>query len=105
MAAPITIGGGITFGGGIKTGNHNIYQGVTTQNIQNVAGSDGDTGLFFQGGSWPTTPKPSYYDIAAGWLVDQIPGATVVSTDPGAQTITITGGVFVSGTGYSFTGI
>jgi hypothetical protein len=106
MAGNLTFGGGIEVGGGVKAGNHNIYQGVTTQTIQNVAGGDGDTGLFFQGGGgWVTSPKPSYYDIEAGWTVVGLPGATVVSTDPGNQTVTITGGTFVSGTSYSFTGV
>jgi hypothetical protein len=105
MAAPITIGGGISVGGGIKFGNHGIYQGMSTIEIQNVAGGDGAVGFFFQGGGgWPYSPKPSYNDIGPGWLVNQIPGATVVSTDPGAQTITITGGTFTSGAAYSFTG-
>ena len=105
MVAPITFNGGIEIGGGVKVGNHNIYQGMTTIGSQNVSGSDGDTGFFFQGGSWITTPpNPTYYDIAPGWLVDQIPGATVVSTDAGTQTVTITGGTFTSGAFYSFTG-
>ena len=105
MAGNLTFGGGIEIGGGIKAGAHGIYQGVSTIEIQNVAGSDGATGFFFQGGGgWPYAPKPSYNDIAAGWIVNQIPGATVVSTDPGAQTITITGGTFTSGAAYSFTG-
>ena len=105
MAAPVTIGGGISVDGGVKVGNHGIYQGVSTIQIQNVAGGDGATGFFFQGGGgWPYAPKPSYNDIAAGWTVVGLPGATVVSTDPGAQTITITGGVFVSGSSYAFTG-
>jgi hypothetical protein len=105
MVAPIKIEGGIEVGGGIKFGNHGIYQGVSTIVVQNVAGGDGATGFFFQGGSWTTTPpNPTYYDIAPGWLVDQIPGATVVSTDPGTQTVTITGGTFTSGAFYSFTG-
>jgi hypothetical protein len=106
MAGNLTFGGGIDVGGGIKAGNHNIYQGVSTIIIQNVAGSDGATGFFFQGvGGWPNTPKPSYNDIEPGWTVVGLPGATVVSTDPGAQTITITGGTFVSGVSYSFTGV
>jgi hypothetical protein len=105
MVAPLKFEGGITVGGGIKAGNHNIYQGMTTIGIQNVAGSDDTTGFFFQGGGgWPYTPKPSYNDIGPGWTVSGLPGATVVSTDPGLQTITITGGTFISGQAYAFTG-
>lgn len=105
MATPITFGPGISIGPGIATGNVGPYYNKTTQAFQNVAGSDSATGFFFQGGSWATTPIPSYYDIAAGWTVVQIPGATVTSTDSGAQTVTITGGVFTSGSTYSFKGI
>jgi hypothetical protein len=106
MVAPVTIGGGISVGSGVKVGNHGIYQGVSTVGYQNVAGSDDTTGFFFQGGGgWITTPpNPTYYDIQPGWTVVGLPGATVVSTDPGAQTVTITGGTFTSGAFYSFTG-
>jgi len=105
MAAPITIGGGISVGGGIKFGNHGIYQGMTTTpGVQNVAGSDGAVGFFFVG-NWNTlTGVPNLNNVEPGWLVDQIPGATVVSTDAGLQTITITGGTFTSGAFYTFTG-
>jgi len=104
MATPITFGPGVSIGPGIATGNVGPYYNKTTQSIQNVAGSNSTTGFFFQG-TWATTPLPSYYDIAAGWTVVGLPGATVVSTDSGNQTVTITGGVFLSGQAYSFTGI
>ncbi len=104
MVAPLNIGGGIEIGSGIKVGNHGIYQGLTTQSFQNVSGGDGATGFFYQGGSWVTTPTPSYYDIQPGWTVVGLPGATVVSTDPPTQTVTITGGTFISGSSYAFTG-
>ena len=106
MSAPgIKIGGGITFEGGIKAGNHEIYQGMTTNpSVQNVAGGDGDVGFFFVG-SWSSlTGVPNLNDVGPGWFVDQIPGATVVSTDAPSQTITITGGTFTSGNFYTFTG-
>ena len=105
MVAPLKIEGGITVGGGIKLGNHGIYQGVTTNpSVQNVAGSDDAVGFFFVG-SWSSlTGTPNLNDVGPGWLVTQIPGATVVSTDAGAQTITITGGTFTSGLFYTFIG-
>ena len=107
MAGNLTFGGGIEVGGGIRAGNHNIYQGVTTDpSVQNVAGTNDATGFFFQGGGgWVTTPHPNLNDVGPGWLVVQIPGATVVSTDPPNQTITITGGTFTSGAFYTFTGV
>jgi hypothetical protein len=106
MVAPLNIGTGISIGNGIKIGNHNIYQGMTTTPaVQNVAGSDGAVGFFFVG-SWSSlTGVPNLNNVEPGWLVAEIPGATVVSTDPGAQTITITGGIFTSGAFYTFTGV
>ena len=106
MSAPgIKIGGSITFEGGIKVGNHEIYQGMTTNpSVQNVAGSAGAVGFFFVG-SWSSlTGVPNLNNVGPGWFVDQIPGATVVSTDAPSQTITITGGIFTSGNFYTFTG-
>ena len=104
MVAPITFNGGIEIGGGVKVGNHNIYQGITTIVSQNVAGGDGAVGFFFVG-SWSSlTGVPNLNNVGPGWFVDQIPGATVVSTDAPSQTITITGGIFTSGAFYTFTG-
>ena len=107
MVAPLNIGTGISIGSGIKIGNHNIYQGVTTTpSIQNVAGSSDNVGFFFVGAGWSSlTGTPNLNNVGPGWLVAEIPGATVVSTDPGAQTITITGGNFTSGAFYTFTGV
>jgi hypothetical protein len=101
----LEIGSGIAVGGGIKLGNHGIYQGMTTTpSVQNVAGSAGAVGFFFVG-NWNTlTGVPNLNNVESGWLVDQIPGATVVSTDAPSQTITITGGTFTSGLFYTFTG-
>ena len=107
MALPhITIGAGIEVGGGIKVGQIGIYAGqTTTPSVQNVAGGDGAVGFFFTG-SWASlTGVPNLNNVAPGWLVTQLPGATVVSTDPGTQTITITGGTFISGSFYTFIGI
>ena len=102
----LTFDGGIDVGGGINIGNYGIYYGMsTTPSVQNVAGSAGTVGFFFVGNWNSLTGIPNLNDVGPGWLVDQIPGATVVSTNPGAQTITITGGTFTSGAFYTFTGI
>ena len=105
MVAPLNIGPGIDIGAGVGIGAFGAFYNKTTQTSQNVAGSNGAIRFFFQGGAWATTPTPSYYDIEPGWTVVGLPGATVVSTDPGTQTVTITGGVFVSGASYAFTGV
>jgi hypothetical protein len=107
MALPgIKIDQGIDIGGGIRIGTQGIYAGqTTTPGVQNVAGSDDPIGFFFVG-SWSSlTGVPNLNDVRAGWLVTQIPGATVVSTDANAQTITITGGSFTSGSFYTFVGV
>ena len=100
------IGSGISVGGGIGIGQFGtFYNQQTTPSIQNVAGSNGTVGFFFTGSWSALTGVPNLNDVQPGWLVTQIPGATVVSTDPGTQTITITGGTFTSGDFYNFTGI
>ena len=102
----VSVGAGWSIGAGVSLGGAGPYAGqTTTPSIQNVAGTNDAIGFFFTG-SWSSlTGVPNLNDVAAGWTVDQIPGATVVSTDAPSQTITITGGVFVSGTFYTFTGI
>jgi hypothetical protein len=102
----VSIGAGWSIGPGVALGGSGPYAGQSTNpSVQNVAGSDGAVGFFFVG-NWNTlTGVPNLNDVRPGWLVDQIPGATVVSTDAPTQTITITGGVFVSGSFYTFTGI
>lgn len=106
MVAPIKFEGGITVEGAVKIGNHNIYQGMSTNpGVQNVAGTNDATGFFFVGNWNQLTGVPNLNNVEPGWLVDQIPGATVVSTNPGSQTITITGGTFTSGLFYTFTGV
>ena len=107
MALPIavTIGSGWEIGPGWALGVGPYYGQTTNPSVQNVAGSDGAVGFFFTGSWQDLTGVPNLNNVAAGWLVDQIPGATVVSTDAPTQTITITGGVFVSGNFYTFTGI
>jgi hypothetical protein len=105
VANTVSIGPGVSIGSGWAVGVGSFY-GQNTLGVQNVAGSNSATGFFFQGGGgWTNTHSPSYYDIQPGWTVVQLPGATVVSTDSGAQTVTITGGTFISGATYTFTGI
>ena len=106
VAYNIQFGQGITLGSGIGIGQVGPYYNRTTiPAVQNVSGSDGAVGFFFTGSWSALTGVPNLNDVQPGWLVDQIPGATVVSTDAGTQTITITGGAFVSGSFYTFTGI
>jgi hypothetical protein len=106
MSAPVQIGNGITVGGHIRIGPAGIYAGQTTAPAtQNVADSDGTVGFFFTGTWSNLTEMPNLNNIEPGWTVDQIPGATVVTTDPVLQTVTITGGIFESGEFYTFTGV
>ena len=101
----VSIGPGWSIQGGWTIGPGNYAGQTTTPSIQNTAGTSSTTGLF-NAGSWTSlTGVPNLNNVAAGWIVTQIPGATVVSTSAGAQTITITGGVFVVGTSYTFTGV
>ena len=105
MTTQITLGAGITIGSGTGIGVGPFYNKSTTPSVQNVSGSDGNTGFFFTGTWANLTAVPNLNNVAAGWTVDQLPGARVVSTDAPNQTITITGGTFVSGSFYTFTGI
>ena len=109
MALPrsVTIGPGWSIGPGWTMGVGNYAGQTTPTSVQNVAGSDITTGFFYVGGAgWSTiSGTPNLSNVAAGWLVVQLPGATVVSVDSGAQTITITGGTFISGSFYTFTGV
>jgi len=100
----ITLGAGIAVGSGIAINAGPFYGQTTNPPVQNVAGSNGAVGFFFVGNWSSLTGTPNLNDVAAGWTVVQIPGATVVSTDAPSQTITITGGTFVSGDFYTFTG-
>jgi hypothetical protein len=101
----ITLGAGIAVGSGIAINAGPFYGQTTNPPIQNVEAPPGSTTGFFFVGSWSSlTGVPNLNNVAPGWLVAEIPGATVVSTDPGNQTITITGGTFVSGDFYTFTG-
>jgi hypothetical protein len=90
----VTLTPGIPVGGAIEV----------TAVSQNVAGSDGPEAFFFR------PNDPAYADIAPGWTVVGQPTWVVTSatSDPGDQystTVTITGGTFVSGQSYAFTGV
>jgi hypothetical protein len=87
-SAPVVIGGTV----------------LTTMVIQNVEGSNSNTGFFFR------PNDPTYADIVPGWTVEGQPTWVVTSatSDPGDQystSVTITGGTFISGQSYAFTGI
>ena len=75
---------------------------TTSPSIQNVAGADDATGFFFLG-SWAGNPSVGLQFVQPGWTCVQLPGAVVTGTNESLQTITITGGVFVSGAFYTFT--
>jgi hypothetical protein len=77
----------------------------TTLNVQNVAGSNGAIGLFFLNG-WPSHPAEGLQYVRPGWTVVGQPTWVVSAVGDGVsdETITITGGVFVSGQAYAFTG-
>lgn len=73
---------------------------VTTSSVQNQAGTDNATGLFTGG----FTGANVLGRVLVGWSIVGQPLWTVTAIDPIAQTITITGGIFLSGTSYQFTG-
>ena len=77
---------------------------VVTMTVQNVAGTNNATGLFFLG-NWITHPESSFQYIQPGWKVVGQPTWIVIAVGDGVtdETITITGGVFVSGGSYAFT--
>ena len=98
MTTGITIGGGISIGGGI-TIDRVVY---TTNGSQNINGSDGTEGWFFR-------PNDSTWAlIQPGWKVVGQPtwivtSATSDSGDQYSSSVTISGGIFLSGTHYAFT--
>ena len=75
----------------------------TTLPVQNVSGGPGATGFFFLNG-WASHPSAGLQYIQPGWTVVGQPTWVVTSTNPGLETITITGGTFLDGTSYQFTG-
>ena len=76
---------------------------LTTTYIQNVAGEPGVTGFFFMG-AWASAPETGIQNVKSGWTVVGNPAWVVTGTNEGDQTITITGGTFLSGIAYAFTG-
>ena len=77
---------------------------ITTTPVQNVAGTDGATGFFFLG-SWAANPAVGLQYVRPGWTVVDNPGLIVSAVDEASQTITVSGGTFVSGQAYVFTGL
>ena len=102
----ITIGSGITIGGGIGIGAVPAGTLLTTSSAQSY--SDGASMATFRvlnrGGNW----DEFFANWTNGtWSCVQFPGSVVTNmTNPGDDSpiITITGGTFVTGTFYSFTG-
>jgi hypothetical protein len=76
---------------------------ITTQGIQNVSGSDGNVGFFFLNG-WFTHPGTNIELVRPGWVVAGHPTWIVTAVDPNSETVTISGGTFISGASYAFTG-
>jgi len=72
----------------------------TTSSVQNQAGSDNATGLFTGG----FTGANVLGKVLIGWSIVEQPLWTVTAIDPIAQTITISGGIFLTGSSYQFTG-
>jgi hypothetical protein len=77
----------------------------TTTGVQNVAGGPGATGLFFLNG-WDTHPGAGLQYVQPGWTVVGEPTWVVTAVGNGIndETITITGGTFLAGSFYQFTG-
>jgi len=74
---------------------------VTTSSVQNQAGLDSATGLFTGGFSGANVLGR----VVIGWTVVGQPTWTVTAVNSVAQTITITGGMFLAGSSYQFTGL
>lgn len=75
----------------------------TTTAVQNVSGVTSATGFFFLNG-WASHPGPGLQYVQPGWTVVGEPTWVVASTNPGSETITITGGQFLNSSSYQFTG-
>jgi hypothetical protein len=76
---------------------------IITTNVQNVSGGNGASGFFFVNG-WDAHPSAGLQYVVPGWTVVGQPGWVVSAVDKANETITITGGVFVSGAFYQFAG-
>lgn len=75
---------------------------LTTSIVQNVAGSNSTTGLFFLNG-WDAHPEAGFQYIQPGWSVVGQPTWIVTAVNKSSETVTISGGPFVSGSAYQFT--
>lgn len=78
---------------------------ITTSPVQNVAASDDPVGFFFLNG-WPSHSEAGLQNVQPGWTVVGNPTWVVTAVGDGItnETITITGGTFLSGASYQFTG-
>ena len=89
-------------GGGINLGST-----ITTSYIQNVNNVNSPTGVFFHN-NWNSSDHvhTGFWQIRAGWTVVGEPTWVVTAVGDGTtdESITISGGTFLSGTAYSFTG-
>jgi hypothetical protein len=107
MVAPLTIGPGISIGGGINIDplpvtpelmlslDASTYNSTTTGTQQNVSGTSDNIGFFPYG--WP-----AYSVIQIGWTCVQT-GAIVSAVDGVNHIITTVGTPFTSGDSYTFT--
>ena len=75
----------------------------TTSPVQNVAASNGATGFFFLNG-WDAHPSAGLQYVTSGWTVVGQSGWIVTAVDKDLESITITGGTFLSGASYQFVG-
>ena len=78
-----------------------------TQTAQNIAGTNSNTGFFFYG--WADDPGSNdltFSSIQVGWTVVGQPTWVVTAVGDGSTNynVTISGGEFVSGATYRFTG-
>ena len=96
--------------GSILSGLAPLVVGGTTgltQTAQNIAGANSNTGFFFYG--WADDPGSNdltFSSIQVGWTVVGQPTWVVTAVGDGTTNydVTISGGEFVSGTSYQFTG-
>ena len=75
---------------------------LTTSPVQNVAAENGTIGLFFLNG-WDAHSEAGFQNIQPGWSVVGQPTWVVTAVNKSSETVTISGGPFVSGSSYQFT--
>jgi hypothetical protein len=75
---------------------------LTTSPVQNVAAENGTIGFFFLNG-WDAHPEAGFQNIQPGWSVVGQPTWVVTAVNKSSETVTISGGPFVSGSSYQFT--